>query len=508
MADAKDGRILRHSLERYGLERYGLERYGPAAAAALLALTLFAAPLPFASVGSGGRAALAVAAGLALALAAPAAARRRWPAAAAPALALAGLALWGLLQAAPLPEPVVAALSPERARLGARAAEALAAGAPEGAESGAVSALSLAPGASARTALGLAALAAAFLAAALAGREHRRRRWLAGALAAAAGFEVLYGLRRLTAGVSTIWGIEVPGASDRLRGTFVNPNHFAGYLEIALAVVLAWTWVAVRRGRFETSTERRLLLALPPALVWLGLFVALAFTRSRAGLAAGVVGAAAQGLALAAATRRWRLAPAGLAAAAAGVGVVAVIGLHQGLGRLAGAGTGEVAWSGRLELYRLTLRLWRDFPITGTGLGTFADALPLVQPGGLEGTYLHAHSDPLELALTGGAVALLLAGYGLWKLIGRLGRVLAAGARSEDRAAALAALGALAALAVHESFDFVLTTPANAFTLAVVCGAAAGARTARRKRRGRRVQSPAAGVGEADSGVDAAGQSP
>lgn len=158
-----------------------------------------------------------------------------------------------------------------------------------------------------------------------------------------------------------------------------------------------------------------------------------------------------------------------------------------------------------MELYRLTLRLWRDFPITGTGLGTFADALPLVQPGELVGTYLHAHSDPLELALTGGAVALLIAGYGLWKLVRRLGKVLAAGARSEDRAAALAALGALAALAVHESFDFVLTTPANAFTLAVVCGAAAGARTARRGSRGRRrrVESPEVGAGEAEVGTAA-----
>ena len=46
------------------------------------------------------------------------------------------------------------------------------------------------------------------------------------------------------------------------------------------------------------------------------------------------------------------------------------------------------------------------------------------------------------------------------------------GERSEDRGAALAALGALAAVAVHSCFDFGLTLPANSVTLAIIVGAA------------------------------------
>lgn len=461
----------------------------------VLAALVGLAPLPFASVGPGSVAALQAAAGVALALAAPVALRRSLRPVAVPALALAGIALWGAIQALPLPAGLLALLSPERARWGDRAAEALAAGAPEGMAAAVPSSLSLAPGDSVRTALLFAALAAAFTAAALAGRERRHRRWIAGALVAVAAFEALYGARRLMAGLSVIWGVDVPGASDRLRGTFINPNHFAGFLEIALAVVFAWLWVAVRHGRFEEAIDRRLALAAPPALLWIGLFVALGFTRSRAGLAAAVVGVAAQGLAIAAATRRWRLAPAGLAAAAVGLGVVATVGLQQTLGRFAEfaeVGPGEVAWEMRLTLYRLTLELWTEYPLFGTGLGTFADALPLVQPQGMGLTILHAHSDPLELLLTGGAVAAAIALLGLWRLTARLGRVLTVSVRSEDRGAALAALGALAAVAVHESFDFVLTTPANAFALAVVCGAAAGVPIRRVRRRVAAAQ-PAAG---------------
>ena len=43
------------------------------------------------------------------------------------------------------------------------------------------------------------------------------------------------------------------------------------------------------------------------------------------------------------------------------------------------------------------------------------------------------------------------------------------------RAAVVAALDALVAAAVHELFDFGLTLPANAITLAVLCGAALAA---------------------------------
>jgi hypothetical protein len=59
-----------------------------------------------------------------------------------------------------------------------------------------------------------------------------------------------------------------------------------------------------------------------------------------------------------------------------------------------------------------------------------------------------------------------------------LGQTLRSDARSEDRAPALAALGAMIAAAVHETFDFGLTLPANLLALALVCGAAAGWRAA------------------------------
>lgn len=462
-------------------------RHGQGVAAAILGLALLWAPWPFGSVLPWAEALLVVAVCAALAAAVIGAESLAvFRPAALPAAALAAIALLGLLQSLPWPRAVLDTVSPAHVRLAEGAAAALD---PDVAEPSGPVFASLAPESSRRSAVFFAAMAAALAAAAAVGRWRVGRRVLGTALVGAALLQVLFGAPRWLAGSNLLWGIEV-GSGGRLRGSFVNPNHFAGFLEIALAVTFAWTWWGWRRAAREGSPERRVSLAAPPVLVWLTLFVALAFTGSRAGLIAGIAGAAAQGLLLGlsrgrsrrGARRRWLgwlpWAAAGAAAAAVGLGLVAMVGFEQGLGRIASTSPADLRWDVRGDVYSATLDVWKRFPWTGSGVGTFAQAFPLEQRGQPEAVGLfwrHAHNDWLELLATTGLVgaALFLAGLGAVAL--RLVRGLRNGLRSEDRAAALAALGALAALAVHEVADFGLTMPANALALAVVVGAAAGA---------------------------------
>ncbi len=99
-------------------------RHSAALLAPLLALVLLWAPLPFGGVTPWAGALQAALCFAALALAAVAAeSARTWRPAALPAAALAAIALLGLLQAAPLPAGLVAALSPAHAALERQAAE-------------------------------------------------------------------------------------------------------------------------------------------------------------------------------------------------------------------------------------------------------------------------------------------------------------------------------------------------------------------------------------------------
>lgn len=438
----------------------------------LLAAALIWAPLPFASVQPWSEALLRVTlfAALALALAGREALAALRPVA-VPCLALCGLALLALVQSLPWPAGLVGLLSPRHLELHRAAAVALGGGAEPAALT-----LSLAPGASRATALSWAAVAAALAAAAVVGRDRRIRRWLLGGLAAGAALQLAYGARRWLFDTTAIWGVEAANSGGRFRGTFVNPNHFATYGEIALAVVFAWGWWVWRRlGAERRRPEQALLLAVPPLLLWLLLAVALVLSGSRAGLAAAATGmAAALALAVTAGGRRG-LAPVALVAGVALAGLLGASGLRHLLGRLMATSAFEVTRGGRAQALAASFDLWRDFPWLGSGAGTFLDAFPLVQPAGLGGTWAHAHANPVELLVTAGVVGVALFAVGLWALLRRLGRVLLSGRRSEDRAAALAALAAITGLAVHECFDFGLVVPANAATLAVLLGAAAGA---------------------------------
>jgi O-antigen ligase len=440
--------------------------------AALLVLVLLWAPLPFGGVTPWAGELLAGLAFGALALAALALERpRSLRPAALPVAALAALALLALVQAAPLPAGLVAAISPGHAALERQAAEL---GAPAPAR------LTLAAAATRGAALGWAAAAAAFLAAAVAGRRREHRRWLAAALLAGAVFQVFFGARDWFSRARTLWGVDLHASAVRMRGTFVNPNHLAAYLEMALAVTFAWSWWAARRARGEARAERRILLAAPPVMLWLTMFAGLAFTGSRGGLLAAVAAVSVQGVLSAGRGRRWWTAPVGAVAALAGILTVGALGWREGLGRLLATSAADVSWGARLHEYGAALALWRRFPLTGSGLGTFRDAFPLVQPLDLRGTWWHPHSDLLEVLVTAGVVGVALAAVGLWGLTARLATVLREGGRSEDRAAALAACGILISLALHESFDFGLSMPGNAVTLAVILGAATTARTRER----------------------------
>lgn len=465
-------------------------------AAGSLTLTLLWAPLPFGSVVPDAAVLLRLVSflGLALVLVSLAVIPRgaaeggsvaersvRRPAGKLPTkasfwLPVAGLVALGSLaaiQARGWPPSLVEALSPEHARLWREAGGVLEPGAAP------APALSLAPSETRRQTWIWLSLAAAFLAAALLGRRRGMRRAFAGAVVVAALFQVLYGARRWLVRATTIWGVEVPGLPTRLRGTFVNPNHLATCLELALPVLFAWGWWGFQKARREISPERRLLLVAPPVVLGVTVLAGLAFTASRSGLAGATTGL----LAMAALTtvegsrrpgrfRRWRRLPGLLLTLAVALGLVGWLGFEQAYGRWVSTSVYEVTWGARTQVYRATWELWREFPWLGTGLGSFREAFPLVQPAAVPGTWIHAHSDLLELLATAGLVGALCGFAALSALLVRLLRGLLRGVRTEDRATALAGLGIAVSLLVHEALDFGLTMPANGFTAAVLLGVA------------------------------------
>jgi O-antigen ligase len=173
--------------------------------------------------------------------------------------------------------------------------------------------------------------------------------------------------------------------------------------------------------------------------------------------------------------QRWWLLPLGLGPALAVMLIAAMATGRSSLERVLGTSVPGVAESYRVEAWSASLELCRQFPLLGTGAGSFREAFPIVQPERLvRETWHHAHNDILELMTTGGAVAILILIVGITAVVMRLMRILRHAKATEDRASAIGAAGVLSGALMHELLDFSLTIPANWVTLSVVLGAALG----------------------------------
>jgi len=424
------------------------------------------APLPFGGVGPAGRLTLEV---MALTLtAAWAVIALRVDVAMPPRAAC--LAFFGLLaipaiQMAPLYASAVGALSPHAASLRS------------GLDPAPAPTLSLAPNASAsalRT--GCALVGILFVATSVVAARGASR--IALSAAAAAAFQGLYGLLVLASGHARIWNVPKTAYLDSATGSFVNRNHFAGFLAATIPLGVGLVVKAARRARWRSRTPGALSTALgtdgSKALL-LGLLTltgtaGLLLSFSRAGTALGL--AAIAGTAAVAVRRR----PIHRAAAIAIVVAIAAVplldlGADRLLARYADASADFTASGGRLAVAADTIRMIAAFPATGCGFGAFTWVYPAFSSPEVRLHYTHAHDDCLQLGAEGGIPALILLAVALFAVLRAAFSVIRDGS---DPVAVGAAFG-LSALLVHGLVDFNFHIPANAAIAAVLAGVLFGA---------------------------------
>lgn len=384
---------------------------------------------------------------------------------AVPLSATAALVFLGVMQLIPLPEMVLARIAPVNLRIYHETAQILRL---FGGISPPAPRISIVPSETWGVVLMALAYVALFLASADLLRNRPRRRLFVATLLASSLVQILFAILR------------VPAA--RLRGPFENPNHFAGYLEIVLALAFGALWAEVLTGKERAPSagpgerlEKRFLRLAGWSLVWATVAPGIALTRSPGGiLAAGVTTLVLLGMAML--HRRaglQRRAARGLAlTVAAGVLLVALT---------AGAGTfqrflrsdpralqGEL----RVTLWKTSVEAWKQFPVLGSGLGTFPDAFRRVQPRDLNFLVEQGHSDFLQLLVTGGSLGAALGVVLFASLFVLLGRAWRRQRHREECAMALAGFGALLSLTLHGFVEFNMSIPIIPATLACALGAA------------------------------------
>jgi O-antigen ligase len=126
----------------------------------------------------------------------------------------------------------------------------------------------------------------------------------------------------------------------------------------------------------------------------------------------------------------------------------------------------------RVAIWRTAYRAWQDFPIFGSGLGTFPEAVRRIQPRELGGRLERARSDPAQILVTGGAVGTVLVAVLYLSLFLVLVRSFREQPHREESALVLGGFGALLSLSIHGLMDSAYPAPVVPAMLACLVGAA------------------------------------
>lgn len=267
-------------------------------------------------------------------------------------------------------------------------------------------------------------------------------------------------------------------------GPFINRNHFAGWMLMALPLALAFLCAEVARGlrdvrptfhdRFLwlSSHQAGTILMLAAAAVVMG--VSLVMTMSRSGMSACVVG-----LALTAAfvvrgmTGVSRRTVATVYLAGLIVLVVGVVGIDAIVNRFAESDWAQ--FNGRLGAAKEAVAIGKRFPLVGTGLNTYGVATLFYTKYDFDDPdrFAQAHNDYAQLFAEGGLLlaipALLLVAVVAFETWRRF--------RDDERGGhtwwiRAGAVTGLLCMAMQETVEFSLQMPGDAALFVALCAVA------------------------------------
>lgn len=256
-----------------------------------------------------------------------------------------------------------------------------------------------------------------FLTVQLLDEPRRMRQTLTLVLTLAAGI-ALYGIVQHYTGNDRIYGFRT-FTHKPVFGSFAYKNHFAGYAELLLPLGLA-TFFYFRhlRIRVAMSPANR---SFKPRSLGVGvqdlfflmvsclMVLAVLLSKSRGGVICAFV---AVGLLFIIGRRHFRLAgilpiviTLSILVVATGVGRDGLKTVAAGFG--ANLAKDIASMNGRVEIWKNSVRMIADFPLTGTGGGTFRAVYPRYVAPATGSWAIHAHNEYLETQSNGGLIASL-----------------------------------------------------------------------------------------------------
>ena len=257
-------------------------------------------------------------------------------------------------------------------------------------------------------------------------------------------------------------------------GTFVNRNHLAGYLEMALAFGMSLLLMKGRRGASGPGRFRgaiRLMLS-NKALIRLMLVImvsGLILTRSRMGNTAFFSSLLLTGLLAVAFSPHFRTKRVCLLLASIVLVDIFMLGQWFGLEAVAHRlAQTSLATEQRDDVDIYAVPLVEDFWLTGAGAGSFIHVFPAYAEAELGALFDHAHNDYLELLGELGVIGFVPLSAFVVLGFCQAVRMLKCLRHTQARAVGFGSCMGIISMGLHSSVDFNLQIPANAMLFLAV----------------------------------------
>jgi len=209
--------------------------------------------------------------------------------------------------------------------------------------------------------------------------------------------ESLYGMFEFFSGHRHILHLDMQASA--VTGTFINRNYFAGYLLMVIPLSMGYLFYReAREGRHFMGWRHRLssldgktmLIAFGIVVVILGLL----FSASRMGIASLLLSVTLMSFIFRNPQKARRFSRSIVLIFGLAILWATWIGLDAVISRFF---TTSEDLRTRLEFWSSTIRILKDYPLLGTGLGTFLQVFPMYRTLHVRGLVTHAENDWLQL---------------------------------------------------------------------------------------------------------------
>jgi len=288
------------------------------------------------------------------------------------------------------------------------------------------------------------------------GIQNRERLYRMLKVLAVFGFIVaVFGIIQHTAGNGKIYWFRELTHGGSPFGPFVNRNHFAGFIGMIIPLSLGV-------GLMTRSLEKKVMYTFFSITMTIALF----FSLSRGGIVSFFSGIMVFIFVVFGKTYSVRrLVPVFLFILIL-ASYILYLGITPIIDRFLQT---DVSNEQRLLAWQGLLSALKDYPIFGSGLGTFQYIFKIYKPDGLYLYWDHAHNDYLELLLEVGIVGIIIIAIFFFFELKALFKT-----PWEDKETYLRAafLSSITTIAVHSVVDFNLQIPSNAITFFLILGMA------------------------------------